>query len=110
MNTIGPLILFQSFASLLSAAGGAAKFVVISSVAGQIAEMPPFPIASYGISKAGANYIAKKIDQEYEDIISFPMQYVSQYQEKVEELTQYKSRHGGYRHGPLGFRKNGCEA
>jgi len=73
INTIGPVILFQSFASLLEASKNA-KFVVISSLLGQIAESLPWPHNAYGLSKAGVNFVAKKIDQEHETIISFPIQ------------------------------------
>jgi NAD(P)-dependent dehydrogenase (short-subunit alcohol dehydrogenase family) len=74
-NTVGPLILFQSFASLLKASK-IAKFIVISSTAGQIEESLPYPLNGYGLSKAGANFIAKKIDQEVDYVTAFPIQYV----------------------------------
>jgi NAD(P)-dependent dehydrogenase (short-subunit alcohol dehydrogenase family) len=75
VNTVGPLVLFKAFAPLLAAAApGQAKFVTITSSAGQISEQLPMPIASYGASKAAANYIAKNINWEYPDVISFPMQ------------------------------------
>jgi len=53
-----------------------AKFVIISSTAGQIEESLPYPLNAYGVSKAGANFIAKKIDQEVDYVIAFPIQYV----------------------------------
>ena len=53
-----------------------AKFIVISSTAGQIEESLPYPLNAYGVSKAGANFIAKKIDQEVDYVIAFPIQYV----------------------------------
>jgi NAD(P)-dependent dehydrogenase (short-subunit alcohol dehydrogenase family) len=72
-NTIGPLILFQSFASLLKASK-ISKFIVISSTAGQIEDSLPYPLNGYGLSKAGANYVAKKIDQEVDFVTSFSIQ------------------------------------
>jgi NAD(P)-dependent dehydrogenase (short-subunit alcohol dehydrogenase family) len=72
-NTFGPLILYQTFASLL---GSGAKFVVISSLAGKITDAIPFSLTAYGASKAAVNYITKKLDQESPDLIAFPVQYV----------------------------------
>jgi NAD(P)-dependent dehydrogenase (short-subunit alcohol dehydrogenase family) len=76
VNTLGPLILYQKLASLLSssAAPGGAKFVVISSALGQIAESLPYSYNAYGISKAAVNYVAKKIDQEDAGVTAFPIQ------------------------------------
>jgi norsolorinic acid ketoreductase len=73
INTIGPLVLFQAFASLLEASK-TAKFIPISTLLGQIEESLPYPYNGYGLSKAGLNYIAKKIDQEVQNVISFPIQ------------------------------------
>jgi NAD(P)-dependent dehydrogenase (short-subunit alcohol dehydrogenase family) len=70
-------VLYQSFADLLSASkadGGAAKFVTISSVIGQITDSGPWVYNAYGLSKAGANFFAKKLNQEVSDVISFPIQ------------------------------------
>jgi norsolorinic acid ketoreductase len=39
-----------------------------------ITEAINFPITAYGTSKAAVNYIVKKIDLEYSDVIAFPMQ------------------------------------
>jgi NAD(P)-dependent dehydrogenase (short-subunit alcohol dehydrogenase family) len=77
-NTIGPVVLFQAFAPLLSSsdAPGGAKFVIISAILGQIEDSLPYQYNAYGISKAGANYIAKKLNQTIPDLISFPIQYV----------------------------------
>jgi NAD(P)-dependent dehydrogenase (short-subunit alcohol dehydrogenase family) len=71
-NTVGPVILFQAFATLLQASK-AAKFVIISSALGRIEESLPWPSSGYGLSKAGANFVAKKINQEVEGVISFPV-------------------------------------
>jgi NAD(P)-dependent dehydrogenase (short-subunit alcohol dehydrogenase family) len=73
INTVGPLVLFQAFATLLEKSKDA-KFVIISSALGQIEESLPWPHNAYGLSKAGANFIAKKIDQEVEGVTSFPIQ------------------------------------
>lgn len=75
-NTIGPVVLYQAFASLLSAsdAPGGAKFVIISAILGQIADSLPYDYNAYGISKAGANYVAKKLNQTVPSLISFPIQ------------------------------------
>lgn len=73
VNAVGPLILFQSFLSLLNATEGA-KFVVISSVLGQIAESLPYTYNAYGISKAAVSFVAKKINQETQQVTAFPVQ------------------------------------
>jgi norsolorinic acid ketoreductase len=75
-NTIGPIVLFQAFESLLAASNvaGGAKFVIVSSILGQITEASDYSYDAYGISKAGANFVAKKLSQEVPSLISFPMQ------------------------------------
>ena len=73
INTIGPLVLFQSFAPLLESSD-IAKFVVISSMLGQVTESLPWPHNAYGLSKAAVNFIVKKIDQETEGVAAFPIQ------------------------------------
>jgi hypothetical protein len=77
-NTLGPLILYQAFAKLLAASdvAGGSKFVVVSSLLGQIAESLPFPYNAYGLSKAAVNFVVKKIDQEDSAVTAFPMQCV----------------------------------
>lgn len=74
INTIGPLVLFNAFSSLLTASGPNSKFIVISSLMGQITEASPYPSTTYGTSKAAVNFVVKKIDLEYKDIIAFPIQ------------------------------------
>jgi NAD(P)-dependent dehydrogenase (short-subunit alcohol dehydrogenase family) len=69
VNTIGPLVLFQAFASLLDASDKA-QFISISSVLGQIEESLPYPYNSYGLTKAALNFVAKKIDQEVPGVTS----------------------------------------
>jgi NAD(P)-dependent dehydrogenase (short-subunit alcohol dehydrogenase family) len=75
-NTVGPIVLFQAFESLLAAsdAAGGPKFIIISSVLAQIAEASEYSYDAYGISKAAVNFVAKKISQEVPNLISFPMQ------------------------------------
>jgi NAD(P)-dependent dehydrogenase (short-subunit alcohol dehydrogenase family) len=75
-NTIGPIVLFQAFESLLAAsdAVGGPKFIIISSVLAQIAEASDYSYDAYGISKAAVNFVAKKLSQEVPNLISFPMQ------------------------------------
>lgn len=71
VNTLGPLVLYQAFASLLVPG---AKFVVISSLIGKITDAIPYSYIAYGASKAAVNYITKKLDQETPDLIAFPVQ------------------------------------
>jgi NAD(P)-dependent dehydrogenase (short-subunit alcohol dehydrogenase family) len=75
-NTIGPIVLFQAFESLLAAsdAAGGPKFIIISSVLAQITEASDYSYDAYGISKAAVNFVAKKLSQEVPILISFPMQ------------------------------------
>jgi NAD(P)-dependent dehydrogenase (short-subunit alcohol dehydrogenase family) len=75
-NTVGPIVLFQAFESLLAAsdAAGGPKFIIISSVLAQITEASNYSYDAYGISKAAVNFVAKKISQEVPNLISFPMQ------------------------------------
>lgn len=72
-NTVGPVILFQAFEALLSASS-APKFIIISSVLGQITEASDYSYDAYGISKAAVNFVAKKLSQEHPNLIAFPMQ------------------------------------
>lgn len=111
INTIGPIVLFQAFESLLAASDApvGAKFVIVSSVLGQITEASDYSYDAYGISKAGANFVAKKLSQEVPSLISFPMQYVIF--EDSSTKTDVQSWGSGYGHGserfrPIGFREN----
>lgn len=78
VNTIGPVVLFNTFSSLLLAANketpGTAKFVVISTLAAQITNAVPFPLNSYAASKIASNFLTKKIDMECPEVIAFPIQ------------------------------------
>lgn len=51
------------------------KFVVISSRAGSITEgtKASFGVLPYGVSKAGANYLARKLHYENKGLIVFPI-------------------------------------
>ncbi|GJN84378.1 hypothetical protein PLIIFM63780_007934 [Purpureocillium lilacinum] len=70
VNAIGPLKLFQACWPLLSKSTreGGKKFVLVTSSVGSIAalEMESFPSAAYGMSKAAANWLAKKISIEFQ--------------------------------------------
>lgn len=68
INTLGPLVLFQSFRDLLiKSTKPEKKFVITSSLAASITAVPqvPFPIGAYGASKAAGNYVAAKLQQEH---------------------------------------------
>ncbi|CAF9931338.1 MAG: hypothetical protein GOMPHAMPRED_005889 [Gomphillus americanus] len=69
VNVNGVLRLWQGF-TVLQMLTPNAKFVALSSSCGSIADMEPVPGLAYGISKAGLNFLMKKIHQEHEDICS----------------------------------------
>ncbi|PQE24853.1 Norsolorinic acid ketoreductase protein [Rutstroemia sp. NJR-2017a BVV2] len=72
-NTVGPIALYQNLHPLLKAAPEA-KFVVIGSILGSIGGMlPGAPSLSYGVSKAGVHYAAKKMHDEEEKIVVLPV-------------------------------------
>jgi norsolorinic acid ketoreductase len=72
VNTLGPLKLFQALCPLLKEGKG--KFVVISSSLGSIGGMElAAPCLSYGVSKAGVNYLVRKVHFEFPDITSFAL-------------------------------------
>lgn len=70
-NTLGPLVLYQAFASLMSPGS---KFVAITTIIGRISGSIPFSYIAYGASKAAANYITRKLDQEVPDLVAFCVQ------------------------------------
>ena len=74
VNTLGALITFQAFYSLLEASISP-KFIVVSTAVASIAEQENilFPATAYGASKAAVNYITKKIHMENPRLISFPL-------------------------------------
>ncbi|KAK3389637.1 hypothetical protein B0H63DRAFT_102560 [Podospora didyma] len=72
VNAVGPAKLFQATWPLLSASkkNNNKKFVLITSSVGSIAglDQPPvLPGAAYGMSKAAANYFAKKLSVELKE-------------------------------------------
>ncbi|RDA94635.1 hypothetical protein CP533_2395 [Ophiocordyceps camponoti-saundersi (nom. inval.)] len=72
VNSIGLLRLFQACWPLLErsdpASGGKRFVLVTSSVASiQGLETEDFPLTAYGMSKAAANWLAKKISVEFRD-------------------------------------------
>jgi NAD(P)-dependent dehydrogenase (short-subunit alcohol dehydrogenase family) len=75
VNTIGPIVLYQAFVSLLLSSDqpGGPKFVIVSSLLAQIKDSMPYEYEAYGISKAGANFVAKKVDQMNPGIVGFPI-------------------------------------
>ena len=64
INTLGPLILFQSLYPLLKARS-ARKFVVVSTKAASIKDIVPLAITAYGSSKAALNFIARRLHSEH---------------------------------------------
>jgi norsolorinic acid ketoreductase len=71
VNTIGPLNLIQAFYPLLEKSA-APKFLVLSSSIGSISDMEslPVPFFGYGLSKAAANYLVRKLHFENEKLTS----------------------------------------
>ncbi len=68
-NTLGPLILLQSFHPLLNSSPlEHPKFIIISALGGSLAMTPKFgtslPLGGYGLSKVGVNYLAVKLAAE----------------------------------------------
>jgi hypothetical protein len=63
---LGPLSLFQAVLPLLTTSPYP-KFCLLGSAVGSIGGMEnyPFPMASYGMSKAMAHYLVRKIHLEY---------------------------------------------
>lgn len=72
VNAAGPVRLFQAVLPLLEKAAAPifmAVFTAVSSIAGL--EYIPFPLSSYGASKAALNYLVRKIHFENEGLIAF---------------------------------------
>jgi norsolorinic acid ketoreductase len=69
VNTLGPLLLFQALSPLLFKSPQP-KFILISSALASMAQMSAYdgPTVSYGISKAGANYLIKKLHFEHNSL------------------------------------------
>ena len=72
INAVGTLVLFQALLPLLQKASQP-KFVVLGSPMGSIGgiEKRPVPMGAYGISKAAAHYLVRKIHFENDDLIAF---------------------------------------
>lgn len=68
------MVLFQAVLPLLNFAVKP-KFVVLSSAVASInqADKIPLEASAYGASKAAINFIARKIHQENEGLIAFPI-------------------------------------
>ena len=71
VNTIGPLVLFQAAYPLMEAAEQP-KFIVMATGVSSfgLMEHMPLPSAGYGASKAGVNYITRKIHFEHPNVTS----------------------------------------
>jgi len=74
VNVIGTLVLFQAAWPLLKASPSP-KFVAISSGAGSIADGASIPVGftAYGASKAGLNYLVRKLHFEHPELTCFPI-------------------------------------
>ncbi len=74
VNAAGPMHLFYATLPLLSAAS-TPRFVLISSVFGSIELQSNLqqPDVVYGMSKAAANFFARKVHFEFPDLIAFPL-------------------------------------
>lgn len=73
-NAIGPLQLFHACYSFLKATDAAdprrRKFILMSSISGSIASLDheTYPNTAYAMSKAAANWLAKKLSVEFRDM------------------------------------------
>jgi len=72
INTVAPLLLFQGTISLLNVAE-TPRFVVISSGAGSLSGVENLPVenTAYGTSKAGLNFVTRRIHYENPSLIAF---------------------------------------
>lgn len=72
VNAAGVVRLFQATLPLLQKAKRPV-FIVVSSVAGSIADMErvTFPISSYGASKATVNYLVRRMHFEQPELVAF---------------------------------------
>ncbi|KAK0621566.1 putative aflatoxin biosynthesis ketoreductase nor-1 [Bombardia bombarda] len=74
INAIGPLRLFQAVRPLLEAEGTERpRFVLIGTPIASIGAMEksPFPMLAYGMSKAAAHYMTRKVHCESERLTAF---------------------------------------
>ncbi|OHE91572.1 short-chain dehydrogenase [Colletotrichum orchidophilum] len=74
VNAVAPLLLFQATWRLLRRSS-APKFVVISSIAGSLGEVPRYasPCSAYGSSKAAVNFLVRRIGSENERLIALAL-------------------------------------
>ena len=72
VNAVGALVLFQAVLPLLHKAPQP-KFVMLGSPMGSIGGMEkrPVPMGAYGVSKAAAHYLVRKIHFENDRLIAF---------------------------------------
>ncbi|KAI1151050.1 hypothetical protein F4825DRAFT_376468 [Nemania diffusa] len=72
VNAIGPLCLFKATRALLEA-GQRPRFVLIGTPIASIGAMEdsPWPMAAYGMSKAAAHYLTRKVHCESPSITGF---------------------------------------
>ncbi len=73
VNTLGPVMLYQSIRALIPTGG---VFAVTSSAAGSISEDVEFPAGSYGVSKAAVNAVIARIGYEDKEIVALALQCV----------------------------------
>lgn len=76
INTLAPILLYQSTAELLHASSQTPKFFVISSTLGSntLTESYTMPMIAYGMSKAALNYVASKLHHEDAKTVVMPLQ------------------------------------
>ena len=66
VNTIGPIILFQSLYPLLLNRK-TRKIMLTSTLVASLTQTPPFPNTAYGASKASLNYLGVKLSMELKE-------------------------------------------
>lgn len=74
INAIAPVALISAFLPLLLAAKSP-KFLVLTSSIGTISGMESYPVPffSYGVSKAAANYMVRKVAFENPTLVSMAL-------------------------------------
>ncbi|KAI5828513.1 NAD(P)-binding protein [Schizophyllum commune Tattone D] len=74
VNTNGPLILFQAAYPLLRESPSP-KFVPVTSAMGSIADGTTYPIYTYayGASKAALNWVTRKLQFDFPELVIFPI-------------------------------------
>ena len=71
VNSVAPMVLLQAFMPMLEKSA-APKFLVITSSIGSLTNMEnvPIPFYAYGVSKAAANYLVRKVAFENPKLVS----------------------------------------